>query len=68
MDRVDRIEPEVEKSKQLALRDLVERFRREDDPLVAKLLGHQLGRMVFNGQRREGNTRLCPLAKTEKLS
>ena len=42
-------EIQAEKRKQQAFFDLVERFREEKDPDVAKRLGDQLGRMVFGG-------------------
>ena len=40
---------EAEKRKQHEFFDLAERFRNESDPDAAKLLGDQLGRMVFGG-------------------
>ena len=40
---------ETEKRKQQEFFDLAERFRVEKDPEAAKLLGNQLGRMVFGG-------------------
>ncbi|MDQ6705181.1 MAG: hypothetical protein M3Z85_04340 [Acidobacteriota bacterium] len=40
---------EAEKSKQQKFYHLVERFREENDPEAAKLLGDELGRMIFGG-------------------
>jgi hypothetical protein len=40
---------EAEKRKQQEFFELAERFREEKDPEAAKLLGDQLGRMVFGG-------------------
>lgn len=39
----------AEKQKQKAFFDLAERFRNESDPETAKVLGEQLGQMVFGG-------------------
>jgi len=38
---------EAEKRKQQEFFELAERFRNENDPVAAKRLGDQLGRMVF---------------------
>jgi len=38
---------EADKRKQQEFFDLAERFRKETDPVAAKRLGDQLGRMVF---------------------
>lgn len=40
---------ETEKRKQREFFELAERFRDEKDPNAAKLLGEELGRMVFGG-------------------
>ena len=40
---------EIEKRKQQDFFELAERFRKENDPEIAKRLGDQLGRMVFGG-------------------
>lgn len=38
---------EAEKKREASFFDLAERFRNESDPIKAKRLGDELGRMVF---------------------
>jgi hypothetical protein len=40
---------QTQQRKQQKLFELVEKFRRTEDPKAAKLLGEKLGRMVFGG-------------------
>lgn len=40
---------ETERRKQREFVELVEPFREEKDPVIAKILGEQLGKMVFGG-------------------